>query len=131
MEEAKKLAPLAAGGHQSGEILDENKGEIMLDDELIVGLEQALSVTYSTIISEFIDSDSLYLSKHCPPFSATSEKLAGKSCLAVLSERTAQAFLDAVDQAYRVDTLTMTTVVLPVPCGVTPPATNGWHAIRI
>ena len=102
----------------------------MLSNELVLGLEQALEITYSIVVSEFIDSDSLFLTKHCPPHAATAAKLQSKSCLAVLSERTVQAFLDTVDQAYGLDPLTMVTVVVPVPCGDPPPAPLGWHAIR-
>ena len=49
----------------------------------------------------------------------------------MLFDRTAQAFLDTTDKAYELDPLTSSTVVVPVPCGITPPAPRGWHAIRI
>ena len=106
-------------------------GSTMLGDELVLGLEQTLAVTYSTIVSEFIDPDSLFLTKHSPPHTATTETLRGRTCLAVLSERTAQTFLEAADATYVQDTLTSTTVVLPVPCDILPQAPKGWHAIRI
>jgi hypothetical protein len=71
---------------------------MMLNDDLIYALEKAMSVNYSVIISEFIPDDSPFLAKHCPPHAATSEKLRNRTCLAVLSERTAQAFLHTIDQ---------------------------------
>jgi hypothetical protein len=106
----RKLAPLAARGHQSGDPLaEERNGRMMLNDDLIYALEKAMSVNYSVIISEFIPDDSPFLAKHCPPHAATSEKLRNRTCLAVLSERTAQAFLHTVDQVHRTDPLTMVT----------------------
>ena len=62
----KKLGSLAASGHQLG-TLEEKTGSVMLGDELVLGLEQALAVTYSVITSEFIDPDLVFLSKHNPP----------------------------------------------------------------
>ena len=70
-EEVGKLCTLTASGHQSGGPLDETLCGFMLNDELVLKLEKALSITYSLVVSEFMHDDSTYLSKHCPPHAAT------------------------------------------------------------